>query len=121
ENDAALCCGVDLVMAHGSDATIQDLRALCPPHVGFVGYGHRVSFGLTLAGATTDEAARGFARDVLLYDQGGCLSPHTVFVEGAWEEAVAFGARLASALTLAVHVYPLAARSPQAAMRVREA
>lgn len=121
EREIALCRGVDLVMAHGSDETIQALRALCPPSVVFVGCGHRVSFGLVLSGAAMDEAARGFARDVLLYDQGGCLSPHTVFVEETWEEAVAFGARLALALTREVPKYPLSVRSPQAAMRVREA
>lgn len=118
--DAALCGNVDLVMAHGGDETIHALSALCPAHVGFVGYGHRVSFGLAVSGAT-DEAARGFARDVLLYDQGGCLSPHTVFVEGTWDECVAFGAHLAAALTEAVTAYPQSARPPLAAGRVREA
>lgn len=119
--DTTLCRNVDLVVAYGDDNTIAALRALCPPPVGFLGYGHRVSFGLARREAANNEAVQGFARDVLLYDQGGCLSLHTVFVEGTWDEAVAFGARLAEALSQAALLYPHSARSPRAAMRVREA
>lgn len=119
--DAALCGGVDLVMAHGSDETMHALRAFCPPSTPFVGYGHRVSFGLVLRGHGTCEAASGFAKDVLLYDQGGCLSPQTIFVEGDWEDTLAFASRLAEALPEAASAYPLPLRAERAAMTVREA
>jgi len=121
ELDAALCGGVDLVMAHGGDAAMRDLRALCVSHVPFVGYGHRVSFGLVTQGGADAEAAAGFAKDVLLYDQGGCLSPQTIFVEGAWKDALAFAEMLAEALPTAAARYPLPVRAERAGAAVREA
>jgi hypothetical protein len=121
ELDAALCAGADLVIAHGGDVTMRALRALCPAGTPFVGYGHRVSFGLVTRGNGTAEAAAGFAEDVLLYDQGGCLSPQTIFVEGDWKEAPAFAARLADALPQAASAYPLPVRDERAAQAVREA
>ncbi len=121
EQDAALCAGADLVVAHGGDATISALRALCPALMPFVGYGHRVSFGLVARGAGTPEAAAGLARDVLLFDQGGCLSPQTVFVEGGWPDALAFSERLAGALAQTVPLFPLPVRAVRAPMAVREA
>lgn len=119
--DTALCTTADLIMAHGSDATLRSLKALCPSATPFVGYGHRVSFGLVTAGNGTAEAAAGFARDVLLYDQGGCLSPQTLFVEGGWLETTDFAAKLAQALAEAVPLYPLPVRAVSAAWTVREA
>ena len=121
DKEATLCAGADLVMAHGGDVTMRALRALCPPQTPFVGYGHRVSFGLVTRGSGTPEAARGFARDVLLYDQGGCLSPQTIFVEGSWQDALAFAEQLAAALPGVAARYPLPMRSKQAAQIVREA
>ena len=88
--DAALCASADLIIAHGSDATLCLLRAYCLGRTPFIGYGHRVSFGLVTMGNGDAEAAAGFARDVLLYDQGGCLSPQTIFVEGDWSETIRF-------------------------------
>ncbi len=121
ELDAALCRGAGLLMAHGNDGTIRALQALCPANTPLIGYGHRVSFGLVPQGQGTREVADGFARDVLLYDQGGCLSPQTIFVEGDWEEATAFAAQLAEALAQAAARYPLPVRAGRAAMTVREA
>ena len=121
ELDAALCGGVDLVMAHGSDAAMGDLRALCPPRTPFVGYGHRVSFGLVTRGGGNAEAAMGFAKDVLLYDQGGCLSPQTIFVEGEWREVLAIAEQLAAALLNVSARYPLPVRADRAGAAVREA
>lgn len=119
--DRALCAAADLVMAHGGDSTLRDLRGKCPPRTPFVGYGHRVSFGLLLPDVDWAEAARGFAKDVLLYDQGGCLSPQTIFVIGDGNKAQAFSSALADALAAASHKYPLPVRSARAARTVAEA
>jgi len=121
EQDAALCAGADLVMAHGGDAAMRDLRALCRSRVPFVGYGHRVSFGLVTRGSANSEAAAGFAKDVLLYDQGGCLSPQTIFVEGGWPDVLAFAGHLAVALPDVAALYPLPLRAARAGAAVREA
>ena len=119
--DATLCANTDLVMAHGSDGTLRDLRGLCPAKTPFVGYGHRVSFGILLPDADSRKAAEGFAKDVLLYDQGGCLSPQTIFVEGDGNRARQFSSRLAEALSAASEKYPLPFRAERAAGAVREA
>ena len=119
--DAALCASADLIMAHGSDATLRSLRAYCPGGTPFIGYGHRVSFGLVTKGNGDAEAAAGFARDILLYDQGGCLSPQTIFVEGDWSETIRFAAGLAESLALTVPQYSLPKRAASAASTVREA
>lgn len=121
ELDAALCRSADLVMAHGSDETIGTLKALCPSGTPFVGYGHRVSFGVVPQGMGTISAALGLAKDVLLYDQGGCLSPQTVYVEGGWKAAREFAVLLAEALASVSEQYPLPIRAECAAMTVREA
>jgi hypothetical protein len=74
----------DAVLAHGDDTTIAAIRAAAPPTTRIIAHGHRVSAAILGASAlATDsvELARGLARDVALYDQQGCLSPHTVFVE----------------------------------------
>ena len=119
--EAALCAEADLVMAHGSDATLRDLRALCPQDTPFVGYGHRVSFGVLLPDADGRKAARGFAKDVLLYDQGGCLSPQTIFVVGDGNKTTQFASLLAEALTKKAQEYPLPVRAERAASAVAEA
>lgn len=101
-NDARtreLVQAADAVIAYGSDATLAAVRAATLPDRLFLGFGHALSVGLLLADADIDVAAAGFARDTLLYDQGGCLSPHAFFVEGGGERTATFGDRLALALT----------------------
>src|SRR5207237_4674039 len=75
----ALLQSADSVIAYGSDASIAALRALTPTGTPFFGFGHALSVGIITADGGT-EAGR-FARDILLYDQGGCLSAQAVFVE----------------------------------------
>ncbi|MGI4790938.1 MAG: acyl-CoA reductase [Janthinobacterium lividum] len=121
ELDAVVCTEADIIMVQGSDATLARLQALCPAGKPFIGYGHRVSFGLLLPDADIRQAALGFAKDVLMYDQGGCLSPQTIFVEGDFNSAQSFAATLAEALAERTLEYPLPFRATQAAQTVREA
>ena len=125
ELDHALCLSCDLVVAYGSDQAISALEKLCAQHTRLLAYGHRVSFGLVTARAEKQTAAEGFAKDILLYDQGGCLSPQCLFVEGDFADAVAFAGLLAQALDRAGKVegwIDLAQRSDRArAARLREA
>lgn len=95
--DQALCRSCDLVVAYGDDKTMAALETMCRPGA-LLAYGHRLSFGVVTAGADWDGAARGFAKDVLLYDQGGCLSPHCIFVEADAADAASFADLLAGAL-----------------------
>ena len=119
--DAAFCVQSDLVMAHGADGTLDALRALCPPQKPFVGYGHRVSFGLLLPDADLAASARGFAKDILLYDQGGCLSPQALYVAGDFDDAKRFAAVLADALARVSVELPLPVRTAGASSAVAEA
>ena len=119
--DAALCRNADIIMAHGGDSAIDALRELCPASVPLIGYGHRVSLAVLPRGTAASEALMGLARDVLLYDQGGCLSPQTVFVEGGWAETLSTAEQFAAALRHTANTFPLPMRSVRAAPAVREA
>lgn len=71
---------VDSVVALGSDASLAQIEGHVPFHKTFVGYGHRVS-GLWLNEAP-QSALVGAARDLLMWDQAGCLSPQVLWTSG---------------------------------------
>jgi len=85
EIDADLLGRADAVVAFGSDAAMESLRAR--PGAGqatrkkFIAHGHALSL-LWLADPNrlTPRAARACAVDVLTYDQLGCLSPQAIYV-----------------------------------------
>ncbi len=56
-----------------------------PRVCGFIGYGHRVSFGYVAADAVSryelKRTLQSAAKDVAAWDQLGCLSPHVFYVE----------------------------------------
>lgn len=88
----------DAVIVFGDDATIAHFRARAPAGIPFQAHGHRVSAGIVFADpgyASVDDAAR----DVSLYDQRGCLSPHDIYVdETSGLSARTYAARLAEAM-----------------------
>lgn len=100
----------DLVVAWGSDEAIASLRARTPGR--FLGHGHRLSFALVAREIVENdtsraEAAAGLARDVSVWDQRGCLSPHTCFVEADRTLAKRFAEDTAAALErLAIRLPP---------------
>jgi Acyl-CoA reductase (LuxC) len=77
---AALIASCERVAAYGDDPTIELLRNR--PKV--IGFGSRVSAAVIAPGAADpsriDRAAELLARDVVLFEQLGCLSLHHVFV-----------------------------------------
>jgi len=73
--------GADVVIVFGSDETIDHFRQGLRPDQIFLAHGHRVSFSVVLDGSDS-EAAVAAARDVSLFDQQGCLSPHCIYVGG---------------------------------------
>ncbi len=90
---------VDGVIAYGSDETIENLRGKTDKP--FIGFGHRVSLSFVAKEnlASPDETVSCIARDVSLFDQHGCLSPHVVYVEeGGAASADMFAGRLAGAM-----------------------
>lgn len=73
----------DVVIAYGGDTAIAALRTLVPAGIPFFGFGHAISIGVWAYEEPLDRASiiwRGFARDTLMYGQGGCLSLHALYV-----------------------------------------
>jgi hypothetical protein len=101
--EGALFEQADCVTATGSDETLAAIRKRLPVRARFLGYGHRVSFGLV-----THEMTSGFqgakiaahaAADVVAWNQQGCLSPHVIYVEhGGRVSAEQFAGMLAAEL-----------------------
>ena len=73
------------VTATGTDNTLQQIRRRLPDHVKFLGYGFRVSFGYVahevLSGLHAKKVIERAARDVVAWNQLGCLSPHVIYVQ----------------------------------------
>jgi hypothetical protein len=97
------CAEADLIVAYGSDATLDLVKRLVPAGRSFHGYGHRVSFGLfareALTRANAPALAKKTARDVWMADQRGCLSPVVVFAqEGGETSPAGFAAQVAASL-----------------------
>jgi acyl-CoA reductase-like NAD-dependent aldehyde dehydrogenase len=96
------------IIAFGDDATIADIRRRTPTHVSLVGYGSAYSLGFIPAGTDIGLAASAAADDVALFDQRGCLSPQTIYVEGPESKALMFAHALAKALEHAAQDLPRA-------------
>ncbi len=113
---ASLIARSDRVVAYGDDATIESLRN----HANVIGFGSRVSAAVVAPSATLHSQIEGvaasLARDVVLFEQLGCLSLHHVFVVGSESR----GPReLARCITMAVE--QMAKIMPPAAIPLRDA
>ena len=91
----ALRGACDLIVAYGDDATIAALGTR-----GTFGFGSRLSGAIVAhsAAANADEIASLLARDITLFEQLGCLSPHHIFVQGDAATALHFAERVAVAM-----------------------
>ena len=67
-----------VIIATGSDQTIQAIQKRIQHHQTFIPHGHKLSIGII----TDDlkQAASLAAKDTSLYDQRGCLSPHAFYL-----------------------------------------
>lgn len=103
EDEAAALDRADVVVAYGGDEAVGSLRRRCPVSTRFVAYHHRISVAAVgrdaLAPDRVVRTASELAGAVALFDQRGCVSPQTVWVEGGGsEEPDAFARRLGRAL-----------------------
>jgi len=107
---------VNLVIAYGDDQSLVEIKraALAP----VVAYGHRISAAVITSDADESNAYDGLASDILMYDQGGCLSPHTVFVEGNLDRARHAAVQLSAALKKSS--LPLVNNTSERMAKVRE-
>jgi hypothetical protein len=83
--EAALFAEANGLTATGSNESLMEIQKRLPPHVRFIGHGHRVSFGYVcheaLSGMQPQKCVSRAAADVIAWDQLGCLSPHLLYVE----------------------------------------
>ncbi|MBN95140.1 MAG: hypothetical protein CL928_13900 [Deltaproteobacteria bacterium] len=119
-----LMSAADVVFAFGADESIAALQVLAPPDLRFCGFGHRYSIAVVL-GDTADQVAdgrslessfgslEGLARDLLVWDGQGCLTPRWIFVEGDLGRAQSLAAGAAEFLPELVTRFPGQRLGPQ--------
>ncbi|GAB3066752.1 acyl-CoA reductase [Virgibacillus ainsalahensis] len=75
----------EAVVAYGSSESVENIRDRVPAHKRFLSYGHKISFAMigqeSLTADRYKETAHRLAEDVSVYDQQGCLSPQSIYVE----------------------------------------
>ena len=110
EATAALIGGASRIVAYGDDATLSALGG-----ERIVGFGSKLSGAIVTRGALEKvgggATAVALARDVTLFEQLGCLSPHHVFVE---DETGSAAREFAHALAEALAALALALPPPEA-------
>ncbi|MDP9374463.1 MAG: acyl-CoA reductase, partial [Chloroflexota bacterium] len=86
ELEAVALGRAEAVVAYGGEEAVRAIARRVPSGTRFVGYGHKLSFGLIGREALADArlarrlAARA-AYDCAKFDQQGCVSPHLFYVE----------------------------------------
>jgi hypothetical protein len=100
----------DVVFAYGADETLAAIESRLPRTVRFEGHG--TGFGVVAVDAAPASdaelaaAAAAVARDVVPFDQRGCLSPRLALVEGSADRGRTFAEALAQALVEAERRVP---------------
>lgn len=115
----------EAVIAYGSDETISEVSRRVPPHVRFLRYPNRIGAALisrsALREAEVDGLAERAARDVIMFDQQGCVSPHTMYVEEGGEVGGAeLARRLATALDRLAAEVPRGTITPGESIQVHQ-
>ncbi|MHB8383551.1 MAG: acyl-CoA reductase [Candidatus Binataceae bacterium] len=107
---AALVGGASRILAYGDDASLASIGGR-----NIVGFGSRLSGAIVTRAARSDARIRAtaaaLARDVTLFEQLGCLSPHHVFVE---DESGSAAREFAHALADAIGALALTIPPPNA-------
>ena len=117
---ASLFAAADTVLAYGGNEAIAQVRAQLPVTTRFLGYGHKLGFGLVGRAALDTQrgpaTARLAAHDIARYEQQGCYSPQLFYVErGGAVAPRAFAQYLAGELA------NLQRRFPRRALALEEA
>lgn len=115
----------DAVVVYGAQEAIAAVRGRTPAAARFIGYGHRLSFGVLAREALANEkAARSAARAALAvatFDQQGCVSPHLFYVEVGGDVSPAEWARmLAGEMHELERVLPRGQLAPSEASAIRQ-
>jgi acyl-CoA reductase-like NAD-dependent aldehyde dehydrogenase len=86
------------IHVYGRDETIEDVRKRAKPGVRVRGHGAGMGIAVVSPGADLCCSAELLARDVVAFDQRGCLSPRVAFVVGDRARADTFAEALDAAL-----------------------
>lgn len=110
----------DAVLAYGGNDAITEVRRQVPVTTRFLGYGHKLGFGIVARSALDTQrapaTARRAAHDIVRYEQQGCYSPHQFYVQrGGKVDPREF------ALHLAAELGGLQQRYPRRALALEEA
>ena len=97
---------VDAVLAFGSDASVESIRAESQAPV-VVGYGHR--FSVAYVAGNPEVAARSLMVDLVRYDGRGCMAPVAIFCSS---DSALLAKTLAAALRDAEAVWPRGSVDP---------
>ncbi|HEY0825279.1 MAG TPA: acyl-CoA reductase, partial [Ramlibacter sp.] len=108
---AAVFGQADTVLAYGGNEAIAQVQRQVPVTTRFLGYGHKLGFGLVSRAALDTQRAPAIARlaahDIVRYEQQGCYSPHQFYVErGGKVQARDFAHYLAAELANLQHRFP---------------
>lgn len=88
----------DVVHAYGSDRTLADIARSLPEGVRLRAHGSGIGVALVGGDADLAVAAAELARDVVPFDQRGCLSPRVALTLGSFERGLAFAREVSRAL-----------------------
>jgi hypothetical protein len=114
----------DTVAVYGDADAVAGVRARTPATTRMVIHGPKISFAVVAhshaGGPNADETAEHAAHDIAMFDQQGCVSPHTIYVEGGPEDAQTFARLLAPALARVEQEVPRGSISPTAAARIQQ-
>lgn len=109
----------DFAVVLGADETVSRLHSANS----FFGFASRASGAFVTRGALEErgsETIAALARDVTLFEQQGCLSPHHIFLESPdTASAIRFGESMAEALSVLAHRLAPARLSFPAACAIR--
>ena len=105
----------DAAVVFGRDETVAAIAARLPRGIPFIAHGHRLSLAIVFHDPAL-RSVRGAARDVSIFDQQGCLSPHVIFIR---ERVPSDTQRYAAAL--AGEMARFEKKSPRAALATSEA
>ena len=97
----------DAAAVWGSDFAISGIRAVAPPGLRLIEWGHKLSFACVTRQGESKEALAGIAKDICQSEQLLCSSPQCVYFEAqSFEELVSFGERFADQMEAQCQLYP---------------
>jgi len=98
ELPATWIAAADAAVIFGRDETVTSFRSVLPSGIPVIAHGHKFSLAI-VSDDSRFRSVNGAARDVSVFDQQGCLSPHVFFVrEKAGLTAGDYARRLARAM-----------------------